>query len=344
MRSGPPVYCHTSAVSFSPTAPCYAHKGRIYATRCRTQGLDSAVVCRAVFAYSRPCVRHRGGKGAKEGRGAEPRGKERLGFQGTAPAPRPHTFGYTRGLPGGQPATRLSLGGRRSAAAHLPPPAPLGPGGRRHANGRRRTCQRQHSHLGAKGAAVPPGGPKRVWVSGLSGGFPDGCSKMRLSLGEITGIGPKPSNSDAFWTTAPPRRRNTAKPRRILDHYDIWTATHHITATAKAATGPPHASRSSGFLKHIRHEAQRPEGERVPCGKGAHDTSVSLLPPPAWSLAAPWTPTRWPTTAAPAPGWSLGLTGSAPGWAVGAHICGRKRMARRTSARGATFMAAIAAL
>ena len=78
--------------------------------------------------------------------------------------------------------------------------------------------------------------------------------------------------------------------------------------------------------------------------EGAHDTSVSLLPPPAWSLAAPWTPTRWPATAAPATAWSLGLTGSAPGWAVGAHMCGRKRMARRTSARGATFMAAIAAL
>ena len=28
----------------------------------------------------------------------------------------------------------------------------------------------------------------------------------------------------------------------------------------------------------------------------------------------------------------------------GAHMCGKKRMARRTSARGATFMAAIAAL
>ena len=146
---------------------------------------------------------------------------------------------------------------------------------------------------------------------------------MRLSLGEIAGIGPKPSNSDAKWNTAPPRRRNTAKPRRILDHYGTRTATHHITATANAATGPPRASGSSGFLKHIRHEAQRLGGERVPCGKGVHDTSVSLLPPPAWSL---------------------GLTGSAPGWAVGAHMCGRKRMARRTSARGATFMAAIAAL
>ena len=67
-------------------------------------------------------------------------------------------------------------------------------------------------------------------------------------------------------------------------------------------------------------------------------------PAPAWSLAAPWTPTRWPATAAPATAWFLGLTGSAPGWAVGAHMCGRKRMARRTSARGATFMAAIAAL
>ena len=167
---------------------------------------------------------------------------------------------------------------------------------------------------------------------------------MRLSLGEIAGIGPKPSNSDAKWNTAPPRRRNTAKPRRILDHYDTRTATHHITTTAKAATGPPRASGSSGFLKHIRHEAQRLGGERVPCGKGAHDTSVSLLPPPAWSLAAPWTPTRWPATAAPATAWSLGLTGSAPGWAVGAHMCGRKRMARRTSARGASFMAAIAAL
>ena len=261
MRSGPPVCCHVSAVPFSPAAPCYAHKGRIYATRCRTQGLDSAVVCRVVFPYSRPCVRHRGGKGAKEGRGAEPRGKERLGFQGTAPAPRPHTFGYTRGLPGGQPATRLSLGGRRSAAAHLPPPAPLGPGGE----------------------------------------------------GTPTGGGAPASASTPTWG-------------------------------AKAATGPPRASGSSGFLKHIRHEAQRLGGERVPCGKGAHDTSVSLLPPPAWSLAAPWTPTRWPATAAPATAWSLGLTGSAPGWAVGAHMCGRKRMARRTSARGASFMAAIAAL
>ena len=61
---------------------------------------------------------------------------------------------------------------------------------------------------------------------------------MRLSLGEIAGIGPKPSNSDAFWTTTPRRRRNTAKPRRILDHYGTRTATHHITATAEAATGP----------------------------------------------------------------------------------------------------------
>ena len=96
-----------------------------------------------------------------------------------------------------------------------------------------------------------------------------------------------------------------------------------VLIDARVGIRPPRASGSSGFLKHIRHEAQRPEGERALCGKGAHDTSVSLLPPPAWSL---------------------GLTGSAPGWAVGAHMCGRKRMARRTSARGATFMAAIAAL
>ena len=66
---------------------------------------------------------------------------------------------------------------------------------------------------------------------------------MRLSLGEIAGIGPKPSNSDAKWNTAPPRRRNTAKPRRILDHYGPRTATHHITATAKAATGRLRAGR-----------------------------------------------------------------------------------------------------
>ena len=252
MRSGPPVCCHTSAVSFSPAAPCYAHKGRIYATRCRTQGLDSAVVCRAVFPYSRPCVRHRGGKGAKEGRGAEPRGKERLGFQGTAPAPRPHTFGYTQGLPGGQPATRLSLGGRRSAAVPLPLPAPLGPGEEGTPTGGGAPASASTPTWGAKGAAVPPGGPKCVWVSGLSGGFPDGCSKMRLSLGEITGIGPKPSNSDAKWNTAPPHCRNTAKPRSILDHYDTRTAPHHITATAKAATGPPHASRSSSAYSSMR--------------------------------------------------------------------------------------------
>ncbi|EFW09947.1 hypothetical protein HMPREF9005_1082 [Actinomyces sp. oral taxon 178 str. F0338] len=156
VRSGPPVYCHTSAVSFSPTAPCYAHKGRIYATRCRTQGLDSAVVCRAVFAYSRPCVRHRGGKGAKEGRGAEPRGKERLGFQGTAPAPRPHTFGYT---PLGAPrwAARNAPEPRRAKVrGGAPAPASaIGTGGRR-ANGRRRTCQRQHSHLGGEGGGGAP--------------------------------------------------------------------------------------------------------------------------------------------------------------------------------------------
>ena len=172
MRSGPPVCCHASAVSFLPAAPCYAHKGRIYATRCRTQGLDSAVVCRAVFPYSRPCVRHRGGKGAKEGRGAEPRGKERLGFQGTAPAPRPHTFGYTRGLPGGQPATRLSLGGRRSAAAHLPPPAPLGPGGKK-------ARQRAAAHLPAP--APPPRGVK-------AGGGAPGWPKTRLGFGPFRGI------------------------------------------------------------------------------------------------------------------------------------------------------------
>ena len=346
MRSGPPVYCHTSAVSFSPTAPCYAHKGRIYATRCRTQGLDSAVVCRAVFAYSRPCVRHRGGKGAKEGRGAEPRGKERLGFQGTAPAPRPHTFGYT---PLGAPrwAARNAPEPRKAkvrSGAPAPASAIGAGGGRRHANGRRRTCQRQHSHLGAKGAAVPPGGPKRVWVSGLSGGFPDGCSKMRLSLGEITGIGPKPSNSDAKWNTSPPRRRNTAKPRRILDHYDTRTATHHITATAKAATGPPRASGSSGFLKHIRHEAQRLGGRTGSLREGR---ARHLREPAAPARVVPGgalDPDAVAHHCRPVPGWSLGLTGSAPGWAVGAHMCGRKRMARRTSARGATFMAAIAAL
>ena len=128
---------------------------------------------------------------------------------------------------------------------------------------------------------MPPGGPKRVWVSGLSGGFPGGCSKMRLSLGEIAGIGPKPSNSDAKWNTAPPRRRNTAKPRRILDHYDTRTATHHITATAKAAIGPSRASGPSPYFVDPAHSSARPAaGERVLL-RVLIDVRVGLRPPRA---------------------------------------------------------------
>lgn len=87
---------------------------------------------------------------------------------------------------------------------------------------------------------------------------------MRLSLGEIAGIGPKPSNSDAFWTTAPRRRRNTAKPRRILDHYGTRTATHHITATAEDTTDPSRASGPSPYFVDPAHSSARPAaGERV---------------------------------------------------------------------------------
>ena len=43
-------------------------------------------------------------------------------------------------------------------------------------------------------------------------------SKMRLSLPESTRIRPKPSNSDAFWTSPTRSRPDAAKPRRILDH------------------------------------------------------------------------------------------------------------------------------
>lgn len=181
---------------------------------------------------------------------------ERNGWVSREPRlPRARTLLDTHpwGLPGGQPATRLSLGGRRSAAVPLPLPAPLGPGGGASTDGGAvAPASASTPTWGAKGAAVPPGGPKRVWVSGVSGGFPDGCSKMRLSLGEITGIGPKPSNSDAKWNTSPPRRRNTAKPRRILDHYGTRTAPHHITATAEAATGPPRASGSSSAYSSMR--------------------------------------------------------------------------------------------
>ena len=81
---------------------------------------------------------------------------------------------------------------------------------------------------------------------------------MRLSLGEIAGIGPKPSNSDAFWTTAPRRRRNTAKPRRILDHYGTRTATHHITATAEDTTDPSRASGPSPYFVDPAHSSARP--------------------------------------------------------------------------------------
>ena len=80
---------------------------------------------------------------------------------------------------------------------------------------------------------------------------------MRLSLGEIAGIGPKPSNSDAFWTTAPRRRRNTAKPRRILDHYGPRTATHHITATAEDTTDPQQDARCSTLVASDRLRAGR---------------------------------------------------------------------------------------
>lgn len=80
---------------------------------------------------------------------------------------------------------------------------------------------------------------------------------MRLSLGEIAGIGPKPSNSDAFWTTAPRRRRNTAKPRRILDHYGPRTATHHITATAEDTTDPQQDARCSTLVASGRLRAGR---------------------------------------------------------------------------------------
>ena len=161
---------------------------------------------------------------------------------------------------------------------------------------------------------------------------------------------------------APPKHGETQTHFGPLRHPD-GDPPHHRDGEGRNR-GPPHASGSSSAYSSMRESgsARRARagppafsnifgtkrsasgGERVPCGKGAHDTSVSLLPPPTWSLAAPWTPTRWPATAAPATAWSLGLTGSAPGWAVGAHMCGRKRMARRTSARGATFMAAIAAL
>ena len=80
---------------------------------------------------------------------------------------------------------------------------------------------------------------------------------MRLSLGEIAGIGPKPSNSDAKWNTAPPRRRNTAKPRRILDHYDTRTAPHHITATAEDTTDPQQDARCSTLVASGRLRAGR---------------------------------------------------------------------------------------
>lgn len=43
------------------------------------------------------------------------------------------------------------------------------------------------------------------------------CSKMRLSLPESAQIGPKPLNSDAFWTNPRLSHPNAAKPRRILD-------------------------------------------------------------------------------------------------------------------------------
>ena len=80
---------------------------------------------------------------------------------------------------------------------------------------------------------------------------------MRLSLGEIAGIGPKPSNSDAKWNTAPRRRRNTAKPRRILDHYGTRTATHHITATAEDTTDPQQDARCSTLVASGRLRAGR---------------------------------------------------------------------------------------
>ena len=326
MRSGPPVCCHTSAVSFLPTAPCYAHKGRIYATRCRTQGLDSAVVCRAVFPYSRPCVRHQGGKAAKEGRGAEPRGKERLGFQGTAPAPHPHTFGYTRGLPGGQPATRLSLGGRRSAAAPLPPPAPLGPGG-----------------------GAPTGGGAPGW------------SKMRLSLGLFRGI------PGWLFQNASESRRNhgnrpeTVELRRKMEHRAPAPPKHGETQThfgplRHPDSNPPHHRDGEGrngpaarerVLRLPQTYSARSAAPRGRTGSMREGRARHLREPAAPARVVPGgalDPDAVARHCCPRARVVPGLTGSAPGWAVGAHMCGRKRMARRTSARGATFMAAIAAL
>ena len=80
---------------------------------------------------------------------------------------------------------------------------------------------------------------------------------MRVSLGELGVLGPNPSTPQAFCPTAPRRRRNTAKPRRILDHYGPRTATHHITATAEDTTDPQQDARCSTLVASGRLRAGR---------------------------------------------------------------------------------------
>ena len=216
MRSGPPVCRRASAGSICPMLPVthtrtgftqhvVAHKGLIPPLCAAQCFLIPSLVCDT-----------REGTGAKEGRGAEPRGKERLGPQGTAPAPRPHTFGHTPlGLPGGQPATRLSLGGRRRGAAPLPPPAPLEPG----------------EGAPTRGGAPAPTSASTPTSGGEGGRLCPGWSKMRLSLGLFRGI------PGWLFQNASESRRNrgnrpeTVELRRILDHRAPTPPKHGETQT-----------------------------------------------------------------------------------------------------------------